>query len=72
MNDAQAIRDYYKVPAKRGMRITVDGREAYITGFRGAYLLVRFTEGPLKWASHPSPCHPTWRVVYPDVAMRQP
>ena len=58
---AQYVRDYYNVPAKRGMRVTVDGRSGVITGFRNQYILVRFDLYPRSgtWA-----CHPTWRVTY--------
>jgi hypothetical protein len=53
------VRRYYKVPAKRGLRVTVDGKAGRITSGRGAHIMVRF-DG----ASHSLPCHPTWRVTY--------
>lgn len=56
---AEYVRRYYGVPAKRGMKVAVDGNPGRITGFRDAHLLVRF-DGD----RHPSPCHPTWRVDY--------
>ena len=59
---AQYIRDYYQVPAKRGMRVTVDGRDGVITGFHGQYILVRFRGGHGSLVS--TTCHPTWRVTY--------
>lgn len=55
----QYIRDYYKVPAKRGMRVIVDGEPGVITSARGCYLMVRF-DG-CSWSKT---CHPTWRVEY--------
>lgn len=57
------IRDYYRVPAKRGARVTVDGKAGVITGSRDAYILVRFDGDKAA-----RPCHPTWEVTYiPEV-----
>lgn len=53
------MRAYRKVPAKRGMRVTVDGKPGVITGNKGDSLLVRF-DG-YKWSMR---CHPWWRVTY--------
>lgn len=53
------VRRTYKVPAKRGLRVTVDGVGGRITSGKGGYVMVRF-DG----AKHPLPCHPTWRVTY--------
>lgn len=54
------IRDYYKVPAKRGMRVTVDGKPGVITASaRGPYIMVRFDGDKFSRAAHP-----TWRVEY--------
>lgn len=65
---ADYVRRYYKVPAKRGMRVTVDGKPGVITSFPGAYIAVRF-DG----TAHPKPCHPTWRVNYaPDQPQDNP
>lgn len=46
---AKYVRDYYKVPAKRGGRIAWTSpsgvkRNATIVGFRGQYLRVRFDD----------------------------
>lgn len=39
------IRDYYKVPAKRGGRVRDEkGREGTITGARGPYVSVRLDD----------------------------
>jgi hypothetical protein len=57
---AAYVRAYYRVPAARGMRVTVDGRPGVITGFRDAGLRVRF-DGETR----STPAHPTWRVQYP-------
>lgn len=55
------IRRYYGVPAKRGMRVTMDGRTAVIVGAAYAYLRIRFDDtGKVDVA------HPTWRVQYGD------
>ena len=53
------VRSYYKVPARRGMRVTVDGRPGTLTSGDGHYIRVRF-DGERRSA----PCHPTWRVNY--------
>ncbi len=56
----QYIRDYYGVPAKRGMRIVVDGMPGEIRGARGQYLRV-LIDGDAKLTD----CHPTWEIEYP-------
>lgn len=53
------IRRYYRVPAKRGRHVSVDGRHGVIVGARGPHLRVRFTGD-----KRTTPCHPIWRVVY--------
>ncbi len=58
-NGMEYIRQAYDVPAKRGMRVTVDGHGGKITGSDGQYLRVRFDGGRRSLK-----CHPTWRVVY--------
>ena len=45
------VREYYGVPAKRGMRVRVDGRPGVITSATH-HIFVRLY------------CHPTWRVEY--------
>lgn len=58
----ERIRRYYGVPAKRGMRVVVDGHPAIITGTtRGPmYLRARPVDGGRSF-----PFHPTWHVEYP-------
>jgi hypothetical protein len=56
---ADYVRKVYDVPAKQGMRVTVDGCPGGISSFKDARLMVRF-DG---WGFS-MPCHPTWRVVY--------
>jgi hypothetical protein len=59
---ASYVRSRYGVPAKRFMRVTVDGRSGTIVKFPGEYIGVRFDGEKAV-----TPCHPTWRVVYhPD------
>ena len=53
------VRRTYRVPAARGVRVTVDGRPGVITSGKGGYVMVRF-DGTRR----PLPCHPTWRVEY--------
>lgn len=56
------VRKWYKVPAKRGLRVTVDGQGGRITSGKGSYIMVRF-DG-VKFSI---PAHPTWRLVYHTV-----
>lgn len=51
------ISKYYRVPARRGGRVRVNGREGVIIGATH-YLVVDFGE------ADPGMCHPTWRVEY--------
>lgn len=53
------IRETYKVPAKRGMRVRFNGLNGRIVGSRGGYLRVR-----LDGSKRPLICHPTWEMVY--------
>lgn len=53
------LRNNRGVPAKRGLRVTVDGKPGIITSARGWNIMVRF-DG-LKFST---PCHPRWRVIY--------
>ena len=53
------IRDYYGVPAERGMRVVADGRRAEIRGAKDQYLLLRCEDDEKL-----SVWHPTWRMVY--------
>ena len=55
------IRRTRGVPAKRGMRVEVNGSKGQIASARGGSLYVRFDGGRCS-----VPCHPTWRVVYFD------
>lgn len=56
---ADYVRDYYRVPAKQGMRVTVNGKHGVIVSFPDQYLGVRFDGETLTVR-----CHPTWRVTY--------
>lgn len=56
---AAYVRSHYRVPAKRGNRVSVDGRTGVITSMPGAYLRVRFDD-----ETRSVPAHPTWRVQY--------
>ncbi len=57
----QRIREYYNVPARRGMRITMDGQPGVIVASdpTSMHLRVRF-DGQ----RHSLRVHPTWRVEY--------
>lgn len=52
------IRAYYGVPAKRGMRVRVNGQTGKILSARYGQLKVRFDIGNVAY------CHPTWRIEY--------
>ena len=53
------IRDYYNVPAKRGMCVVAEGRKGIIVGSNGHYLCIKI-EGEKRTLSF----HPTWRMEY--------
>jgi hypothetical protein len=53
------INNYYKTPAKKGMRVMIENKIGTITSARGAHLLVKF-DGEKHSGIH----HPTWGVVY--------
>lgn len=54
------IRNHYKVPAKRGLRVRFQGRSGVITGTVDAHLRVRMDDGERVTL------HPTWQVEYLD------
>lgn len=53
------IRRAYNVPAKRGRRVTFQGRPGVITGSSGAYLRIRL-DGERRAGRY----HPTWEIEY--------
>lgn len=53
------IREYYKVPAKRGMSVKYQGKLGLIVGADGAYLKIR-----LNGESEVRLYHPTWEMEY--------
>lgn len=53
------IRTVYNVPAKRGMKVNVDGTAGVIISAKRGYIMVRFDGHRMAL-----PCHPTWRVEY--------
>lgn len=61
----EAIRNAYKVPARRGVRIVYDGdvvpRYGTIMSAAGTYLRVHF-DGEPRLRRHT--LHPTWHVKY--------
>ena len=62
---AERIRQQYNVPAKRGMRITVDGIPGVIVGFDRESLRLRVRLQGIKGIQS---AHPTWRVEYPEAS----
>jgi hypothetical protein len=57
----QYIRDYYRVPAKRGARLAFQGRPGTIVGSSHQYLRVRL-DGDTSTVL----LHPTWEVEYAE------
>lgn len=57
------VRDYYRVPARKGVRVEYTGGETpkagTIVGVKGAYIMVK-----LDGQSHAGPYHPTWEIRY--------
>jgi hypothetical protein len=53
------IRNYYKVPAKRGGKVKYEGKTGIIIGSRLAYLRIRL-EGEKEIKSY----HPTYNLEY--------
>lgn len=66
----QYIRDYYRVPAKRGGRVEFTGKAepimGTITGSNGAKLRIR-----LDGATVSLNYHPTWKLRYCDATTHQ-
>ena len=52
------IRKTYKVPAKRGGRIKMQGRPGRILSSNGTHLRIKFDDGRKGYV------HPTWEMVY--------
>ncbi len=63
MSSGDYVRRYYKVPAKRLMRVRALGMPGTITGFSGAYLRIRL-DGERRSRLY----HPTWRIEYPEAS----
>ena len=55
------VNRYYQIPAKRGMRVEVNGRSGVIAEDRGNYIGVNFDDDK---PGNISNCHPTWKVTY--------
>ena len=53
------IRNYYGVPAKRGMKVKFFNKSSIIVGSRGAYLKIR-----LDGERDSKPYHPTYELEY--------
>lgn len=57
----QSIRDYYQVPAKRGMRVIFDGQPGVITSADRSTMHLRVMLDDTK---HSVRVHPTWHMEY--------
>lgn len=55
------IRSKYNVPAKKGMKVAVEGKQGIITGTKGTYLMVL-----LDGDKESKPRHPTCFIDYLD------
>jgi hypothetical protein len=53
------IRDTYKVPAKRGMRVIADGEYGRIVSASRGHLKIKLDE-----RKRPGIYHPTWNMIY--------
>jgi hypothetical protein len=61
------IREYYKVPARRGVQVRYRGWAGVITGATGQYLRIR-----LNGDKRSDVYHPTWSLEYLDDETGQP
>ena len=55
----QYVRDYYKVPAYKGVKVTAYGKSGVITGASGPHVSIR-----LEGEKSARPYHPTDGIVY--------
>ena len=55
----QYVRDYYNVPAYKGVKVTAYGKIGVITGADGPYISIR-----LDGEKHSRPYHPTDGITY--------
>lgn len=61
MSGMRRIRDYYRVPAKRGMRVVFDGKPGLITSACRTSMHLFFRADGAKRSVR---IHPTWHVDY--------
>jgi hypothetical protein len=59
VDELQYIRDYYAVPAYRGVKVNAYGKEGVITGGDGSYVMIR-----LEGNAFSRPYHPTDGITY--------
>jgi len=59
--DCEYVRKNYNVPARVGMRVTVNGKPGIIAEDRGHHIGVNFDSDK---PGHVLPAHPTWKVEY--------
>jgi hypothetical protein len=55
----QYVRDYYSVPAYKGVKVTAYGKSGVITGADGPHICIR-----LDGERHSRPYHPTDGITY--------
>jgi hypothetical protein len=63
------IRETYGVPAEMHREVIVDGKKGVITKDMGNYIGVNFYDNK---TFRPSPCHPTWEVIYLETFNHKP
>jgi len=61
------VRSYYGVPAYIGTRVSFEGHPATITGFTGAYLILKRDDADaVDYDEEPLTYHPKWHITYLD------
>ncbi len=63
------IKTRYKVAADMNREVIIDGKKGVITKDMGNYIGVTFYDNV---TTRPSPCHPTWEVIYLDTFNHKP
>lgn len=61
MSNCEYVREHYKVPAKIGRIVNINGETGVIAEDRGHYIGVNFDHHKAGFISN---CHPTWEAEY--------
>lgn len=66
IDNGDYVREYYRIPARKGRSVLWRGRPARILGFDLAYLRIELLDAdPLSGEEAETVVHPTWEVQYP-------